>query len=142
VLKDKFSLTYLFISHDLHVVRYVSDRVLVMYLGEVVEIGPVDAIYENPQHPYTQALLECRLSMDPDERVDTPPLAGDPPNPVNPPSGCRFHTRCPYAEAVCSQTAPVLGEVLKAEPDAHLTACHMTQPASGHSKAQPAETVN
>ncbi len=134
-LKDQLNLTYIFISHDLHVVQYISDRVLVMYLGQVVEIGPVDKLYSNPKHPYTQALLACRLSMDPDERVDAAPLAGDPPNPVNPPSGCRFHTRCPYAEDICMAKAPVLGDVLKATPDQHLAACHMVHAGSGHSKA-------
>jgi peptide/nickel transport system ATP-binding protein len=138
-LKEQFNLTYIFISHDLHVVRYISDRVLVMYLGQVVEIGPVEAIYENPKHPYTRALLECRLSMDPAERVEVAPLAGDPPNPVNPPSGCRFHTRCPFAEDVCMSRAPPLGDTLKASPDRHLAACHMVHAGSGHSKA-PAGT--
>ncbi|WFS03095.1 ABC transporter ATP-binding protein [Rhizobium tumorigenes] len=134
-LKEQLNLTYIFISHDLHVVRYISDRVLVMYLGQVVEIGPVGLIYEDPKHPYTQALLECRLSMDPAERVEEAPLAGDPPNPVNPPSGCRFHTRCPYVEDVCIATMPPLGNVLQSTPDKHLAACHMVHPGSGHSRA-------
>jgi peptide/nickel transport system ATP-binding protein len=138
-LKERFNLTYIFISHDLHVVQYISDRVLVMYLGQVVEIGPVQEIYANPKHPYTRALLECRLSMNPDERVDAAPLAGDPPNPVNPPSGCRFHPRCPFAEDICASKAPALGNVLQAGPDKHLAACHMATPGSGHSKAPPAE---
>ena len=140
-LKDQFNLTFIFISHDLHVVRYISDRVLVMYLGQVVEIGPVDKIYDAPKHPYTQALLECRLSMDPADRVEAAPLAGDPPNPVNPPSGCRFHTRCPYVEEVCMSKAPVLGDVLRATPDQHLAACHMVHAGSGHSKAPRAPTA-
>ena len=138
-LKKQLNLTYIFISHDLHVVRFISDRVLVMYLGQVVEIGPVDKIYENPLHPYTRALLECRLSMDPDERVEAAPLAGDPPNPVNPPSGCRFHTRCPFVEDVCMAKAPPLGDVLRATPDQHLAACHMVHAGSGHSKAPGAQ---
>jgi peptide/nickel transport system ATP-binding protein len=138
-LKERFNLTYIFISHDLHVVQYIADRVLVMYLGQVVEIGPVQEIYANPKHPYTRALLECRLSMNPDERVDAAPLAGDPPNPVNPPSGCRFHPRCPFAEDICASKAPALGNVLQAGPDKHLAACHMATPGSGHSKAPPAE---
>ncbi|MDB5473117.1 MAG: dipeptide/oligopeptide/nickel transporter ATP-binding protein [Devosia sp.] len=132
-LKTHFSLTYLFISHDLHVVRYISDRVLVMYLGEIVEIGPVDEIYEQPKHPYTQALLASQLSMDPAERVTEAPLAGDPPNPVNPPPGCRFHTRCPYAESVCSANAPRMDK--RADPLSHQVACHMHDLASGHSRA-------
>jgi peptide/nickel transport system ATP-binding protein len=138
-LKAQLNLTYIFISHDLHVVRYISDRVLVMYLGQVVEIGPVADIYENPLHPYTQALLACRLSMDPDERVEAAPLAGDPPNPVNPPSGCRFHTRCPFAEDICMAKAPALGDALRADPSKHLAACHMVHPGSGHSRAPDPE---
>jgi len=134
-LKEELNLTYIFISHDLHVVRYISDRVLVMYLGQVVEIGPVESIYDNPKHPYTQALLECRLSMDPSERVEAAPLAGDPPNPVNPPSGCRFHTRCPYVEDICMSKAPPLGDAVRAEPERHLAACHMVHAGSGHSRA-------
>lgn len=132
-LKQHFNLTYVFISHDLNVVQYVSDRVLVMYLGEVVEIGPVDEIYERPKHPYTQALLASRLSMSPDERIEEPPLVGDPPNPINPPSGCRFRTRCKFAEKICEVDSPVLGEW--ASPQAHVTACHMFTPRSGHSMA-------
>jgi peptide/nickel transport system ATP-binding protein len=132
-LKDHFNLTYVFISHDLNVVQYVSDRVLVMYLGEVVEIGPVDEIYENPKHPYTAALLASRLSMDPDERVEEPPLVGDPPNPINPPSGCRFRTRCDFAEKICEVESPALPET--DGPKAHVCACHMFVPKSGHSKA-------
>lgn len=132
-LKQHFNLTYVFISHDLNVVQYVSDRVLVMYLGEVVEIGPVDDIYERPKHPYTQALLASRLSMDPADRIEEPPLVGDPPNPINPPSGCRFRTRCKFVEKICEIESPVLGEWLSSE--AHVTACHMFVPRSGHSMA-------
>ena len=135
-LKRDLSLTYMFISHDLDVVQYISDRVMVMYLGQVVELGPVDAIYAAPRHPYTVALLECRLAVDPAARIVTPPLVGEPPNPVNPPSGCRFHTRCPHAERVCKTRMPVLSEWSGA-PEAHLVACHMAQPGSGHSKAVP-----
>ena len=119
----------MFISHDLNVVQFVSDRVLVMYLGRVVEIGPVDSVYAAPAHPYTAALLDSRPSMDPDRRRTEPPLTGDPPNPVNPPSGCRFRTRCPLAEPVCAATVPpLLG-------GAHATACLAVQPGSGHSHA-------
>ncbi|KPL53566.1 ABC transporter ATP-binding protein [Prosthecomicrobium hirschii] len=130
-LKDRLSLTYLFISHDLNVVQYVSDRVMVMYLGRVAEIGPVERLYEAPQHPYTRALLSSRPSMDPRRRVSVPPLSGDPPNPVNPPSGCRFRTRCPLAEAVCAEIEPPLA-ALPAFP-AHKVACHAVAAASGHS---------
>ncbi len=126
-LKDEFGLTYMFISHDLHVVRYVSDRVMVMYLGEVVELGDVNEVFERPRHPYTQALLRSMPSMDPDNRTETPPLLGDPPNPIDPPSGCRFHTRCPNAEPVCSQRAPALQAGL------HRVRCLMFEAGSGHS---------
>jgi peptide/nickel transport system ATP-binding protein len=131
-LKREFALTYIFISHDLNVVHYISDRVMVMYLGEVVEIGPVDEIYANPQHPYTRALLNSMPSMDPDARTEEVPLSGDPPNPINPPSGCRFHTRCPYAERVCARAPPGL---YVAGANGHLAACLMVIPGSGHSRA-------
>ncbi len=131
-LKRHFNLTYLFISHDLAVVQYVSDRVLVMYLGQVVELGPVADIYDRPRHPYTHALLASRLSMDPADRIEEAPIAGEPPNPIDPPSGCRFRTRCAFAEEVCAAKAPALGA---GAPDAHLVACHMADPASGHSRA-------
>lgn len=107
-LKHEFDLTYVFISHDLNVVRFVSDRVLVMYLGQVIEIGPADALFENPLHPYTQALLRSMPSMDPDARTEVPPLAGDPPNPIDPPGGCRFHPRCQFAQPICAQQAPAI----------------------------------
>jgi peptide/nickel transport system ATP-binding protein len=129
-LKAEFNLTFLFISHDLNVVRYISDRVMVMYLGECVEIGPVDEVYANPRHPYTKALLSAMPSMDPEHRTETPPLAGDPPNPINPPSGCRFHTRCRFAEPVCSDKAPVP----TVRGTAHLAACHIGTAGSGHSR--------
>jgi peptide/nickel transport system ATP-binding protein len=139
-LKRDFNLTYIFISHDLHVVHYISDRVMVMYLGQVVELGPVDAIYSQPLHPYTAALLDCRLSVDPADRVEEPPLVGDPPNPINPPSGCRFRTRCPHAEAICEAVMPELGH-WDGDRAAHRAACHMAHPGSGHSRAAPAPAV-
>ncbi|WP_202049533.1 ABC transporter ATP-binding protein [Rhizobium skierniewicense] len=130
-LKQDFGLTYLFISHDLNVVRFMCDRVMVMYLGKVVEIGSRDAIFEHAGHPYSSALLASMPKIDPAERTTEPPLFGDPPNPIDPPSGCRFHTRCNFAEPVCSATAPRLfGE----RPD-HSTACLMPVPGSGHSRA-------
>ena len=97
-LKSELGLTYVFISHDLNVVRYIADRVMVLYLGEIVEIGAVEDVYSDPQHPYTRALLGAMPSMDPDRRTLEAPLTGDPPNPIDPPSGCRFHTRCASAE--------------------------------------------
>jgi peptide/nickel transport system ATP-binding protein len=136
-LKQTLNLTYIFISHDLNVVRCVSDRMLVMYLGQVVEIGPTDAIYREPKHPYTKALLESRLATDPRNRVEIAPLAGDPPNPIDPPSGCRFRTRCAFAEDVCTTKQPALTLDLggSQSPLAHLAACHMHHPRSGHSRA-------
>jgi peptide/nickel transport system ATP-binding protein len=134
-LKQTLNLTYVFISHDLNVVRCVSDRMLVMYLGQVVEIGPTDAIYRKPKHPYTEALLESRLTTDPRNRVEIAPLAGDPPNPADPPSGCRFRTRCVFAEEICAVRRPALGE--SNSHAAHLVACHMADPQSGHSRTAP-----
>jgi peptide/nickel transport system ATP-binding protein len=127
-LKDEFGLTYLFISHDLEVVRFVSSRVLVMYLGKAAEVGPTDAIYGASAHPYTTALLGSMLSMDPDRRRTSAPLAGDPPNPINPPPGCRFHTRCAHAGDVCRRREPALYAVAPV----HQAACHLADPASGH----------
>jgi peptide/nickel transport system ATP-binding protein len=130
-LKDEFNLTYIFISHDLNVVRYMSDRVMVMYLGQVVEIGDSEALFSAPQHPYTRALLSSIPSMDPDHRTEVPPLAGDPPNPINPPSGCRFHTRCAQAQPACAQRVPRL----VAPAGGHPVACLMYEAGSGHSAA-------
>jgi len=135
-LKADHDLTYLFISHDLTVVRYIADRVMVMYLGEVVEIGPAETLYRNRAHPYTDALFAAMPSMDPDNRTQTPPLTGDPPNPIDPPAGCRFHTRCAFAESVCGAREPALAAV--AGDAAHLAACHMLEPGSGHSRARAA----
>jgi len=127
-LKDEFGLTYLFISHDLNVVRFISDRVAVMYLGRIAEIGPTERIFRTPAHPYTSALIRSMPSMDPDRRTDAPPIAGDPPNPIDPPPGCRFHTRCAWSEAVCSAREPLLFQ-LSAQ---HQVACHARQPDAGH----------
>jgi peptide/nickel transport system ATP-binding protein len=129
-LKSELDLTYLFISHDLNVVQYLSDRVLVMYLGKIVEIGRVEDIYGDPQHPYTRALLSARPSMDPRKRTQEAPIQGDPPNPIDPPSGCRFRTRCPFAEDVCARLEPPL-----ADTGRQGVACHMRVAGSGHSKA-------
>ncbi len=134
-LKAEFGLTYIFISHDLSVVRHMSDRVMVMYLGEVVEIGSAQELFDAPRHPYTKALLSSIPSMDPDKRTQEPPLAGDPPNPINPPPGCRFHTRCALAQAVCSQRAPQLVGPAGQE---HLVACLVHEAGSGHTLAPAA----
>ena len=128
-LKQAFGLTYVFISHDLNVVRYISDRVMVMYLGEVVEIGNAESLFADPRHPYTRALLASMPTMDPDRRTEEAPLSGDPPNPINPPPGCRFHTRCAFAEERCKARAPALAG------EAHAVACLMFEAGSGHSAA-------
>jgi len=105
-LKAERALTYVLISHDLNVIEYVSDRVLVMYLGEVVETGTAEALSQSPKHPYTQALFASAPSMDPDRRMDRLPITGDPPNAINPPSGCRFRTRCPFVMPRCGEMTP------------------------------------
>ncbi|MDX2104454.1 MAG: ABC transporter ATP-binding protein [Alphaproteobacteria bacterium] len=130
-LKEAFGLTYIFISHDLNVVRFMSDRVMVMYLGRVAEIGPSEAIFDAPAHPYSAALLASMPSMDPDARTEEAPLAGDPPNPIDPPPGCRFHTRCALAEASCRSVVPSLTAI----GPHHRAACLMAMPGSGHSRA-------
>ena len=107
-MQRELGMAVIFITHDLGVIAQMASYVVVMYLGKVMEQGPVDEIFHAPKHPYTRALLASRLSMDPAERVDEAPLTGDPPNPINPPSGCRFRTRCPFAEAVCTDKAPML----------------------------------
>jgi len=119
-LQDEFSLTYLFISHDLHVVEHISDRVAVMYLGKIVEVADSKIIYKTPLHPYTQALLSASPMPDPEHKRKRILLKGDVPSPINPPPGCRFHTRCPYVQDICSTTEPPL----KAIRPGHEAACH------------------
>ena len=136
-LKDEFGLTYIFISHDLNVVRFISNRVLVMYLGEVAEVGASESLFTAARHPYTRALLASMPSMDPDRRTEVAPLAGDPPNPINPPAGCRFHPRCSMAEAVCSQRAPSRLSVATGVG----VACLAFEPGSGHGLAVAAGGV-
>ena len=130
-LKAEFGLTYIFISHDLNVVRFISDRVMVMYLGRVAEIGPSDTVLDAPAHPYTEALLASMPSLDPDNRTQAALLQGDPPNPIDPPSGCRFHPRCALAEGICAEKEPPLDALRPL----HRVACLARQPGSGHSAA-------
>ncbi|HVE50928.1 MAG TPA: ABC transporter ATP-binding protein [Casimicrobiaceae bacterium] len=129
-LKAEFDLTYIFISHDLNVVRYMSDRVMVMYLGKIAEMGRAESIFTGARHPYTRALFSAMPSMDPDRRTLVPPLIGDPPNPIDPLPGCRFKGRCAHAEEVCGA-----GEIALTASADHRVACLMTQPGSGHSSA-------
>lgn len=111
-LKDRLGLTLLFISHDLDVVEFLCDRVIVLYLGKIMEIAPTETLYRQPRHPYTQALLAASPIPDPARRLDDRPLlAGDIPSPTHPPSGCVFRTRCPHARPSCAETAPQLAEV-------------------------------
>ena len=111
-LQAQYPLTYLFISHDLSVVKFIADRVCVMFLGTICELGPTEELYDKPLHPYTRFLLNAIPKADPRLRGETKELlSGEIPSPVNPPSGCRFHTRCPYAREICSQETPVCTEI-------------------------------
>ena len=120
-LKNEFDLTYMFVSHDLSVVEAISDRVAVMYLGKIVEVAPTEKLFSNALHPYTRALFDSLPVPDPTKRKEVPPLTGEVPSPVNPPSGCRFHPRCKFAMDICRVKEPSLVE---AEKD-HLVACHL-----------------
>ncbi|MEK9969968.1 MAG: oligopeptide/dipeptide ABC transporter ATP-binding protein [Ferrovibrio sp.] len=136
-LKEEFGLTYIFISHDLNVVRFISDRVMVMYLGKVAEIGSAKTIFREPAHPYSAALLASMPAMDPDARTLDAPLYGDPPNPINPPPGCRFHTRCGFTADVCREKVPKLEFVAGGQQ----VTCLMRQPGSGHPSAPVSEAA-
>ncbi len=127
-LQDELHLSYVFVAHDLGVVRHVSDRIIVMYLGKLMEISPAQELYSKPIHPYTSALLDAIPIPDPEEnrKRDRPLVSGEPPNPIRPPSGCRFHTRCPRATEVCREVEPQLTEYA----NGHVAACHHPQNVS------------
>ena len=120
-LQGRHGLTYLFISHDLGVVQHISDRIAVMYLGQIVELALSEDIFNSAKHPYTQALLSSTPVPDPDNTGERIILEGIVPNPANPPTGCRFHTRCPYIMDICSKEEPEKSSV----SDGHLAACHL-----------------
>jgi oligopeptide/dipeptide ABC transporter ATP-binding protein len=122
-LQRDLDLTILLVAHDLAVVRYVSQRVAVMYLGAIVESGETEELFARPSHPYTRALLAAVPKLQPGSRQRTPALPGDPPSPLHLPRGCRFHTRCPRAEAICAREAPPLREIAPG----HLAACHFAE---------------
>jgi oligopeptide transport system ATP-binding protein len=120
-LQEEFKLTFFFISHDLRVVEHVSHRVAIMYLGKIVEIAPSEVVYSAARHPYTRALLSAAPVPDPTKKAKRMVLQGDVPSPVNPPSGCSFHPRCPFAEKICAEITPVLETV----GDQHSVSCHV-----------------
>ena len=122
-LQKEMNLTYLFISHDLSVVKFISDKIGVMYLGSMMEFGSKKDIFSNPLHPYTKALFSAIPNPDPDEKMNRIVLKGDIPSPANPPSGCRFHTRCPYATERCATEVPVYREY----GEGHFAACHLLE---------------
>lgn len=135
MLREQLDLTYLFISHDLSVVRHLSDRVVIMYLGRVVESGPAEEIFASPNHPYTQALLAEATTMEVKKKTFVA-IKGEIPSPLNPPSGCHFHPRCPHAMAVCKEERPALREVAPLR----FSACHLNGMSSA-SAAIPADQV-
>ena len=129
-LQERHNLAYLFISHDLSVVRHIADDVMVMYLGRAVEQGPRDSIFRNPQHPYTKALLSATPQPDPTRKRDRIVLSGEMPSPINPPTGCTFHPRCPSCFAPCPAINPAL-----LEHEGSLVACHAVNPPEAETKA-------
>jgi oligopeptide/dipeptide ABC transporter ATP-binding protein len=128
-LQESFHVTYLFISHDLSVVRYISNRIAVMYLGKLCEIADTEAFFERAIHPYSQALLSVIPIPDPDRAKSRSKtiLEGEIPSPVNPPAGCRFHTRCPYRQEICVQVEPPLRKYTDAQGRGRYSACHFSE---------------
>jgi peptide/nickel transport system ATP-binding protein/oligopeptide transport system ATP-binding protein len=133
-LSHEFGLTYLFIAHNLSVVEHISDRVGVMYLGSLVEVTNRQELYHNPLHPYTQALLSAIPSSKPGRKRQRIMLRGEIPSPINPPSGCRFHTRCPFAAEICKQEVPPLEQ----KAPGHWAACHFVESVGGTAQLRPA----
>lgn len=119
-LKDQFDITFLLIGHDLSVIRHMSDRVAVLYLGKIIELAPTEDLFTNPRHPYSKALISAVPIPDPTSRKQIVKLEGERPNPINPPSGCVFHPRCPYSKSICTKRKPELLEI----SNHHLVACH------------------
>ena len=120
-LQKEFGLTLLFVAHDLSVIKHICDRIAVMYLGKIVETATKKELFNNPKHPYTRALLSAIPIPNPKLRKRGEILTGDVPSPINPPSGCRFHTRCPYAKAICKEEEPKL----ETSNNTHYVACHL-----------------
>jgi oligopeptide transport system ATP-binding protein len=139
-LQEQFNLTYLFIAHDLSVVKHISDRVAVMYLGKIVELADRDTIYDEPLHPYTKALLSAVPIPDPviEKKRERIILTGDVPSPINPPSGCHFHTRCQYA---IKGTCDVIEPPFEDKGGNHFVACHLYTPASANAEVKPTATA-
>jgi len=129
-LQEKYKLTYLFISHDLRIVKHICDRIAVMYLGRIVELAPKEEIFDKPLHPYTQALLSAIPESDPEEKKEAQPIKGDVASPIDPPSGCHFHPRCPSCMDVCRRTSPSLKEYLPG----HFVECHLYADKKGVSE--------
>ncbi|RLG54645.1 MAG: hypothetical protein DRO00_00615 [Thermoproteota archaeon] len=123
LLQTKYNLSYLIISHEMSVIRFISHRIGVMYLGKIMEIADKRSLFENPMHPYTKGLISSIPLPDPERKMKTAPLKGTLPSPINPPSGCRFRTRCEYAKEICEKEVPQLIEV----EDGHYVACHLLQ---------------
>jgi peptide/nickel transport system ATP-binding protein len=133
-LQEEFKLSYLFITHDLAVVKYISHRIAVMYLGKIVELASTEELFYNPKHPYTEALISAVPIPDPDYPVRRILLSGDVPNPLNPPSGCHFHPRCRYAESICKTDPPILRHL----GEDHYVRCHLAE----HLSLQPIQRAN
>jgi oligopeptide transport system ATP-binding protein len=136
-LKRELGLTYLFISHNLNIVEYFCDTTVVMYLGQVVESGPSEAIHAEPMHPYTQALMSAVLMPEVGRQRNRLVLSGDIPSPANPPSGCRFHTRCPFAMDICREVAPAPIQI----GDRHTVSCHLYDDVAAVGVAAPAASA-